>query len=205
MPPNFGKATKRHIIALFHFIEGISIILKLRQLKLLQIEGWFARTPLEQFSLNSRISVFELQNSSNWRSVIWNIFLVLDITFDQLKLLQISSKLFVDAWKFARPFFFSKYGPFKGRSRKKSKSPKLTYIWSADFENLTEGLLLLFWSRFAWSKADGHQKSTFFQNISLFFVKKDKICKINFICGVRMSWTDPSQMAWFLRKHLHTS
>ena len=108
MPPNFGKATKRHIIALFHFIEGISIILKLRQLKLLQIEGWFARTPLEQFSLNSRISVFERQNSSNWRSVIGNIFLVLDFTFDQLKLLQMSSKFFEDAWQVWNSFLLLK-------------------------------------------------------------------------------------------------
>ena len=42
----FGNTTKRHTIVLFRFIEGISIILKLRQVKLLQIEGSFVRTPM---------------------------------------------------------------------------------------------------------------------------------------------------------------
>ena len=46
MPPNFGNATKRHVFALFCFIEGISIILKLRQVNLLQIEGQFATPPM---------------------------------------------------------------------------------------------------------------------------------------------------------------
>ena len=108
MPPNFGNATKRHVNALFRFIEGISIILKLWQVKLVQIEGWFARTPLKQFSWNSRISVFELQNSSNWRSVIWNDFFVLDITIVQLKLLQMSSKWFKYAWQVWNSFLFFK-------------------------------------------------------------------------------------------------
>ena len=46
MPPKIGKRTKTQIIALFGFIEGISIILKLQQVKLLQNEVRFARTPL---------------------------------------------------------------------------------------------------------------------------------------------------------------
>ena len=58
MAPKFGNATKRHTIVLFRFIEGISTMLKLRQVKLLQIEGSFVRNPHEQFIGNSRISVF---------------------------------------------------------------------------------------------------------------------------------------------------
>ena len=108
MPPKFGNATKRHTIVFFRFIEGISIILKLRQVKLLQIEGWFVTTPHEQFSWNSRISVFERQNSSNWSTVIWNIFLVLDIKFNPLKLLQMSSKFFEDAWRVWNSFLVFK-------------------------------------------------------------------------------------------------
>ena len=48
MSPKFGKRTKTQIIAGFRFIEGISINLELQQVKLIQIEGRFARTPHEQ-------------------------------------------------------------------------------------------------------------------------------------------------------------
>ena len=50
MAPKFGNATKRHTIVLFRFVEGISTILKLRQVETLQIVGSFVRTPHEQFS-----------------------------------------------------------------------------------------------------------------------------------------------------------
>ena len=41
----FGKLTKLRIIALICFIEGISKILKIQQVKLLQFEVRVARTP----------------------------------------------------------------------------------------------------------------------------------------------------------------
>ena len=49
MPPKIGKRTKPQIFALFRFIDGISIILKINKVQLLQIEGYFLRTPHEQF------------------------------------------------------------------------------------------------------------------------------------------------------------
>ena len=49
MPPKIGKRTKPQILALFRFIEGISIIMKIHRVQLLQIEGYFVRTPHEQF------------------------------------------------------------------------------------------------------------------------------------------------------------
>ena len=55
MPPNSGKPTKSQIIALFCFIEGISIFLKNKQRKIQQIEGQFAGTPHKQLRENSRI------------------------------------------------------------------------------------------------------------------------------------------------------
>ena len=58
MPPNSGKATKCQIIALFCFIEGISIIVKNQQRKIQQIEGKFAGTPHKQFKHNSRFFSF---------------------------------------------------------------------------------------------------------------------------------------------------
>ena len=108
MAPNFGNATKRHTIVLFHFIEGISIILKLRQVKFLQIEGWFVRTPHEQFSWNSRISVFWTSKFFKLKHRDLNIFLALDIKFNQLKLLQMSSKFFKDAWRVWNSFLVCK-------------------------------------------------------------------------------------------------
>ena len=43
------KTNKPQMFALFLFIEGISIILKTHKVQLLQIGGYFVRTPHEQF------------------------------------------------------------------------------------------------------------------------------------------------------------
>ena len=58
MPTNFGKPTKYPNFALFCFIECLSIIFKLQQVKFLQIEGWFVRTPHKQLKWKSRIFSF---------------------------------------------------------------------------------------------------------------------------------------------------
>ena len=60
MPTNFGNPTKSPKCALFCFIEGISIILKIQQVKFLQIEGRFVRTPHEQFK---------------WKSIFFNFWM----------------------------------------------------------------------------------------------------------------------------------
>ena len=58
MPLNSGKTTKSQIIALFCFIEGISIFLKIKQREIQQIDGHFAGTPQKQLRENSRIFSF---------------------------------------------------------------------------------------------------------------------------------------------------
>ena len=65
MPPNSGKPTKMRISALICFIEGISMILRIQQVKLLQFEVEFARTPHEELKWNSKFSLFERQNAAN--------------------------------------------------------------------------------------------------------------------------------------------
>ena len=71
MPPNFGKQTKSPKCALFCFIEGISIILKIQQLKFLQIEGRFVRTPHKQLKWNLRISWFWMTKC--FKSQSWDL------------------------------------------------------------------------------------------------------------------------------------
>ena len=66
MPHKIGKRTKTQLIAWFRFIEGISINLELQQVKLLQIEGRFARTP--PWTIEVKFKVFHCskqQNSTN--------------------------------------------------------------------------------------------------------------------------------------------
>ena len=83
MSTNFGIPTNSPNFALFCFIEGIPIIFKFQQVKFLQIEGRFVRTPHKQLKWKSRI-FSKWQNASNCNE-IWFVLMALDLRCDQLK------------------------------------------------------------------------------------------------------------------------
>ena len=74
MPPKIGKRTKPQIFALFRFIEGISIIMKIHRVQLLQIEGYFVRTPMNNSSKIQRFSLFETTKFFKIKRCDFNLF-----------------------------------------------------------------------------------------------------------------------------------